>query len=234
MQCYNYITLSKEYSFNDFLIYSYENLTGRWFFFPIGLQYISNKPAILSFAKGFRLNGRIVKSILSTDNTFEMKETDADSILTNTLIKPTDRKCIKMLADNCKLMIVTLRTKHLKDFKFSDLLEELEMLNAAAIYIGIKVKIIYLKKICIESKIPVIVETGKDMDEILSKINAGAYAISIFSKHISTNLVNDIRSLYPQTPILAYCDRNQKDMIKSIDSGCDAVIYKPCIPYIWD
>jgi len=69
------------------------------------------------------------------------------------------------------------------------------------------------------------------LNHILSKIDAGAYAICLPGKHITKNLIDRLHESRPRIPVIASCGKSKDAMVRSLRSGVDAVIYRPCIPF---
>jgi len=210
---------------------AYENLTGRWFYFPVGSQYLSKKPALLSFGKGFMLSGSRISSIICTTDTFEMIDTNADAVLADYFFLPGAKKLGKQVTACGRPVIVSLRAKA---SRLPVLAGKYQKTGVSAIYTGHRVTADSIKKICSECSIPVISETDCDPQEIIAKIKAGAYAISIPGQNISDEIIAGIHDIFPHVPVIAKCKRNIQVMNNCSESDIDAIIYRPCVPYEWD
>ncbi len=209
----------------------YKSLLSRWFYVPAGYQYLSQKPKLHSFPRGFRLGGQLIFSILSTRDEFEMRTTDADAILAHFFIIPDEKKLKKQLSNVGKPVIISVRHTFKLSSKLADTAKKLEMAGAAGLYIGRKFPNAVLKKICSECSVPVFSASGKAEEEITSKIEAGVFAVCIPGENISKEQVRPLHELSPGAPVIASCNRSEKLMEQAVKSGIDAVIFRPCIPF---
>jgi hypothetical protein len=207
----------------------YESLTGKLFFFPLGSQYHSRKPIYLSSARGFLLRNKLIRSILATTDEFEMRETDADAILAGFLILPGEKHLKEIFSKVNKPVIISVGIGLSKTSKLPSLAKKFEILGAAGIYTGRMIPNSVLEKICSACTVPVITSTNMNYKEIGRKINAGAFAIKINGKNISKSLIDSLNESYPNIPVIVYGGKSENIMMKSIESGVDAVIYKPFI-----
>ncbi|MBK6281683.1 MAG: hypothetical protein IPF54_02530 [Draconibacterium sp.] len=97
---------------NQFL---YNSLLSRWFYVPVVSQNLPVKPKLFSFPGGFKLNGKLIYTILSTRDEYEMLTTDAEAILAHFYIIPGKEKLKRILSISGKPTIVTV------DFAFKSI-----------------------------------------------------------------------------------------------------------------
>lgn len=231
MDCVNVSSRNKEPYFIGIMRFLYESLLNRWFYVPVGSRYLSTKPEFSSFPKGFRLRDRWVYSLLCTGDEFEMRTTDADAILADFFIMPGEGRLKKLLSNVGKPVIISIGIEHAIISRLPDLTQKLEKTGVAGFYARRTLSNITLKKICLESSVPVISAASARSEEIISKINTGVYAICITGKNISKELVRYLHELYPDMPVIASSNRSEKLLFHNLKSGIDAVIFKPCIPF---
>lgn len=225
------LAVNKEPYYTETPRFLYNSILSRWFYVPAGYQYLPLKPKLYSFPRGFRLGGRLIFSILSTRDEFEMKTTDADAILAHFFILPDEKRLKKLLSNAGKPVIISVRYMFTASSKLADTAKKLEIAGAAGLYIGRKFPNAVLKKICSESSVPVFSASGKAEVEITSKIEAGVFAVCIPGESISKELVRPLHELSPGMPVIASCNRSEKLIEQAVKSGIDAVIFKPCTPF---
>jgi hypothetical protein len=212
----------------------YHSILSRWFYVPVGSQNLPIKPNLNSFPGGFKIKGKLINTILSTRDEFEIWTTDADAILAHFYFIPRKEKLKRILSISGKPTIVTFDFAFINPSGVLNLAKILESLGAAGLYLSRKFPVDFLRKICLESTIPVFAASSADLDEITSKINAGVYAVCLAGKDISTELTKLLHQSFPNNPVLAMCNKSEKQMQKSVQSGSDAFIFRPCIQYNFD
>jgi hypothetical protein len=212
----------------------YHSILSRWFYVPAGPQNLPLKPKLFSFQGGFKLNGKLIYTILSTRDEYEMMTTDADAILAHFYFIPGKEKLKRILSTSGKPTIVTVDFAFINPLGVLSLAKILESLVAAGLYVNRKFPVDVLGKICRECTLPVFAACSPDLGEITSKINAGVYAVCISGKDISTELTKLLHQSFPNKPVLAMCNKSDKQMQNSVKAGSDAFIFKPCIPYNFD
>lgn len=210
----------------------YNSLLSRWFYVPMGSQNLPLKPKLYSFPGGVRLKGRLVYTILSTRDEFEMWTTDADAILAHFYFIPGKEKLKRILSITAKPIIVSVDFGFITSSGVLSLAKILESFGAAGLYARRKFPVDLLKKICLECTVPVFAASSADIGELTVKINAGVYAVCIPGKDISTGLIKLLHQSFPDNPVLAMCNKSEKQMQNSIKSGSDAVIFQPCVPLL--
>jgi len=171
----------------------------------------------------------LICSILATTDEFEMRETDADAIIADYLMLPGEKHLKEIFSKLNKPVIISVGFGLTKTSKLPGLAKKFELLGAAGILTGRMIPNPILEKICSECSVPVIASVGTNSNEIASRINAGAYAIVLNGKNISTALINFLNDSYPNIPVIVDGGKSENIIVKSIESGADAVIYKPCI-----
>lgn len=212
----------------------YYSILSRWFYVPVGSQNLPVKPKLFSFPGGFKLNGKLIYTILSTRDEYEMLTTDAEAILAHFYFIPGKEKLKRILSISGKPTIVTVDFAFLNPLGLLSLAKILESFGVAGLYVSRKFPVDVLGKICSESSVPVFTASSADIGEITSKLNIGVYAVCLAGKDISTELTKLLHQLFPNNPVLAMCNKSEKQMQKSVQAGSDAFIFRPCIQYNFD
>jgi len=212
----------------------YNSILSRWFYVPVGSQNLPVKPKLYAFPGGFKLKGKLIYSILSTRDEYEMMTTDAEAILAHFYFIPGKEKLKRILSISGKPAIVSVDHAFITKSGVLSLAKKLESYGAAGLYARRKFPFDLLEKICSECSVPVFAASSADIGEITSKINAGVYAVCIAGKDISTELTKLLHQAFPDNPVLAMCNKSEKQMQNSVQSGSDAFIFRPCIQYNFD
>ena len=212
----------------------YHSILSRWFYVPVGSQNLPVKPKLFSFPGGFKLKGKPINTILSTRDEYEMFTTDAEAILAHFYFIPGKEKLKRILSISGKPTIVTVDFAFINPSGVLSLAKILESLGVAGLYVSRKFPVDVLGKICSESTVPVFAASSADIGEITSKINTGVYAVCLSGKDISTDLTKLLHHSFPNNPVLAMCNKSEKQMQNSVQSGSDAFIFRPCIQYNFD
>jgi hypothetical protein len=212
----------------------FNSILSRWFYVPVGSQNLPVKPNLYSFPGGFKLNGKLIYTILSTRDEYEIMTTDAEAILAHFYFIPGKEKLKRIISISDKPIIVTVDFAFLNPLGVLSLAKIIETLGVAGLYVSRKFPVVVLGKICSESSLPVFAASSADIGEITSKINAGVYAVCIAGKDISTELTKLLHQAFPDNPVLAVCNKSEKQMQNSVISGSDAFIFRPCIQYNFD
>ena len=212
----------------------YNSILSRWFYVPFGSQNIPIKPKLNSYPVGFRLKGKMVYTILSTHDEFEMRTTDAEAILANFYFFPGKEKLKRLLSIPDKPVIVSVDYVFRTSSMILGLAKKLELLGAAGLYAGRKLPIEVLKKICSECSIPIFAASSPDINEISLKFTAGVFAICIQGKSISKEFVSLLHNIYPSKSLVISNCGSERQIYNSVETGSDAIIFRPCIPYNFD
>jgi hypothetical protein len=207
----------------------YKSLTGYWFSKPH--VNLPQKPVLYQIPNGVMLGGRIVYTILVTTSLVDMIMTDADAILANFYWIPPISKLNELFSTVNKPVVISIRKRFLTKPKLAATIKKLEAAGTGGLFTGSRVSLSGLKYICLASSVPVFAASRPEMEEIKSKINAGAFAVCIQGKTISKELMRSLHRSFPGTPVIAVCNRSEKLIAKSVNSGTDAVIFKPCVPF---
>lgn len=220
----SFLTIGNELQYNSIL--------SKWFFVPIGNQRLPIKPKLYSFPGGFKLNGKLINTILSTRDKYEIWTTDADAILAHFYFIPRKEILNRILSISEKPIIVTIDFDFINPTGVLKLVKKIKSLGIGGLYIKRKFPNDVLGKICSEATVPVFAASSADIDEITSKINAGVYAVCFAGKDISTELTKLLHNTFPNNPVLAVCNKSEKQMQNSVKSGVDALIFRPCVPFV--
>ena len=229
MEYDNVILSRQEPDSEDRSLFLYKSLLSRWFYVPVGSQYLAKKPETLSSAKGFWLRNRFVHTLLSTSDEYQMWTTDADAILADFVFIPGEKRLERLFSIIKKPVIISVRFVYNKT-KLPALAKKFETYGAAGFYVPRMLPNKVLEETCSACTIPVLAASGPDVEEVRSKIEAGVFAVCIPGKDVSKELEISLHRLFPDVPVIASCNRSEKLMQRSEESGIDAVIFKPCIP----
>jgi hypothetical protein len=212
----------------------YNSILSRWFYVPSESQNLPVKPKLFSFPGGFKLKCKLIYTVLSTRDEYEIMTTDAEAILAHFYFIPGKEKLKGILSISDKPIIVTVDFAFINPLGILSLAKTLESLGIAGLYVSRKFPVDVLGKICSECTVPVFAASSADIGEITSKINAGVYAVCLAGKDISTELTKLLHLSFPNNPVLAICNKSEKQMQNSVTSGTDAFIFRPCIQYNFD
>ena len=211
-------------------ILPYRDSLHRWFYVPTGPVYTSSKPGFLSFSKGFILENRLIQAILLSRVEISIRTTNADAVITNFYMIPRESHVKGELLKAEKPFILPVRFWFFLFRGYRALAKKLEDSGASGIFVPGWLPYPVVKKLSNNISLPVISAAYPALNHILSKIDAGAYAICLPGKHITKNLIERLHESCPRVPIIAYCGKSKDTMLRSLKSGADAVIYRPCIP----
>jgi|GEM_PF-5162116 len=227
----NTVTYDHEEVFLDESALSYHDSLHRWFAVPTGPVCTSAKPRFLSFSGGFTLGNRLIHAILFARSRFNIKTTDADAVIANFFLIPGKREVKETLLKTGQPFIFPVRFWLILLFGYPFLAEKLEESGASGVFAASRLPYPMLKKLCQKISLPVISAASPSLNHILSKIDAGAYAVCIPGKSVTKKMINQLHESCPRVPVIASCGKSKDKMIHSLRSGVDAVIYRPCIPF---
>ncbi|MEL7586885.1 MAG: hypothetical protein AAGU19_09240 [Prolixibacteraceae bacterium] len=207
----------------------YRGSLDRWCYVPPGHSYTSDKPAFLSSTQGFWLKNKLVHALLSARDHYDMKTTDAEAVVLNSFFMPKANRLKQIISATDTPVVLTVHPWDVIFPGISRLLRQAESAGPAALYLPGRLPLATLRRICMNSSLPVISATSPQFNEISSRVGAGAYALCLRGTHISKRLVRNLHESFPSIPVLASCGRSKRKMRKCVKSGIDAVIFEPCI-----
>lgn len=212
--------------------HNYHNILSRWFYIPFGSGNLAVKPKLLYYPTGFKLNGSLIRTILSTRDEYEMWTTDADAILANFFFFPGNYKLKQILSIPGKPIIISIDFSFITTSGILKLAEKIESFGAAGLYVNRTVSARILRKISSVCRLPLFAASPADFGEIKSKISSGVYGVCIPGKYISSETTAILHQKFPHNPVIAVCSKSETQIQNSIKSGSDAFIFRPCVPFV--
>ena len=211
---------------------SYHSIISRWFYVPFGSGNLGVKPKLLYYPGGFKLNGSLIRTVLSTRDEYEMWTTDADAILANFYFFPGNHKLKQILSIPGKPVIVSVDFNFITDSGILNLAKKIESFGAAGLFVNRFVSSRLIKKISTECSLPLFAASPADIGEIKLKFSSGAYGVCISGKYISIETTAILHQKFPHNPVIAMCSNSENQMQNSVKLGSDAFIFRSCVPFV--
>lgn len=225
-------TISGEAFLNKGNSLNYHSILSRWFYVPFGSGNLGVKPKLLYYPGGFKLNGSLIRTILSTRDEYEMWTTDADAILADFFFFPGNRKLKQILSIPGKPVILSVDFSFFIKYGILNLAKKIEFSGAAGLYLNRYFSAQLLKKISTECSLPLFAASSANFGEIKSKFSSGAYGVCISGKYISPETTAILHQKFPDNPVIAMCCKSETQMQNSVKSGSDAFIFRSCVPFV--
>jgi hypothetical protein len=201
-------------------------LSEYWFLPPRELSGSIQTPQALYQTYGFKLNESTIHSILYTKSETDIKESDADAILTEFRITPGENKLKQILSSTDKPIIVTLNRGIKRSERIIDEAKKYEQTGASAILTNNLISNSLLYKIKNSTAIPIIAKSDANEENAISKHKAGADIICINGMEISGILIEAVKTTFPLLPVISFAGNSEEIIANSLSSGADAIIYK--------
>lgn len=204
-------------------------ILGKWFFVSPG--HLPQKPRLFTMPKGIMLGEKMVHTILYTNSIFNILKTDADAVLVDYFLYSDKNRLNSILSCSHKPLIFRIRNAFLPSSRLSEIIKNLEKKGASGFYTGYRFPISKLVQMCAESSIPVFSASESNIQVINSKIIAGAFAVCLYGRNVSRELICSLEGSPEQKKVIAICNRSEKLLEKCVFFGVDAVIFQPCVPF---
>ncbi|MHC1694519.1 MAG: hydrolase [Eubacteriales bacterium] len=190
-------------------------------------QHIIHVPDIIDTATGIRINGKLIRSLIFTTDVAIMRNMNADAVIAVYPFtpQPVITQALMMAADVPVFCGVGGGTT--TGTRVVNLAKHAEYQGAMGVVLNAPTQNKIISEIAAEIDIPIIITVVNDKTDLRERINAGASIFNVSGASRTAQLVREIRSSFPNIPIIATGGPNDETILKTIEAGANAITYTP-------
>lgn len=184
-------------------------------------------PKEISEATGISVFGRTLKSSLFSTDPYVIRNTDADAILAVApfTCQPAIIDAIIQLAE--RPVFVGVAGTVTQGKRSQELAREVEWRGAAGVCASIKATCETIRDIAIAVDIPLVVTIANYDALEAARIESGADIINVAAGKNTAEVVAQVRSAYPNMPIMATGGTKAESIRRTIAAGADCLSWTP-------
>ena len=190
-------------------------------------QHIIHVPDIIDTATGIRINGKLIRSLIFTTDVAIMRNMNADAVIAVYPFtpQPVITQALMMAADVPVFCGVGGGTT--TGPRVVNLAKHAEYQGAMGVVLNAPTQNKIISEIASEIDIPIIITVVNDKTDLRERINAGASIFNVSGASRTAQLVREIRSSFPNIPIIATGGPNDETILETIEAGANAITYTP-------
>ena len=188
---------------------------------------ILNMPREIYKASGIVINGRRLKSFVFTTDLAIIRNCDADAVFA---VYPfTPQQAISDAIIKCSYIPVFCGVGGgtTKGVRTLTLAKDVEAQGAMGVILNAPVSNDNLFAVAKVIDIPVIITVTSKETNIQERLDFGASIINVACAQETPEVVAHIRANYPDIPIIASGGKTGADVLRTIESGANAITYTP-------
>ncbi len=191
---------------------------------PLRKKYLE-VPKNIQYATGIRIHGKLIRSIIFTTDVVSIRNNDADAVMAVYPFtpQPVITQAITVVADKPVMMGVGGGTTQGK--KVVNLALHAEFQGALAVVLNAPVNNETIREVSATIDIPIIITTLNS--DIRPRLENGAHIVNVSASIHTPQVVQEIRREFPNLPIIATGGPTEESVMKTIQSGANAITYTP-------
>jgi len=184
-------------------------------------------PSVIREASGIRIFGKRMKSFIFTTDVAIIKNTDADAVIAVYPFTPmpTITQALMSVSDIPVMCGVGGGLTHGK--RSANIALHAEFQGALGVVLNgptTDETIAYVRE---NIDIPIVITILSELTDIAEKLNAGADILNISCGAKTAEVVRNIRSRFPDVPIIATGGPTDASILETIKAGANAITYTP-------
>lgn len=184
-------------------------------------------PSVIREASGIRVFGKRMKSFIFTTDVAIIKNTDADAVIAVYPFTPmpTITQALMSVSDIPVMCGVGGGLTHGK--RSANIALHAEFQGALGVVLNgptTDETIAYVRE---NIDIPIVITILSELTDIAEKLNAGADILNISCGAKTAEVVRNIRSRFPDVPIIATGGPTDASILETIKAGANAITYTP-------
>lgn len=184
-------------------------------------------PAVTAECPGIRIFGRTIRSVLFSTDVSIIRNSNADAVIAVYPFtpQPVITQAVMLAADTP--VFVGIGGGLTKGERVIGLGKHAEYQGACGVVVNAPTSNETIAALKTQLDIPVVVTVVSEMDDIASRLQAGAGILNISAAANTPRLVQKIRAEFPEVPIIATGGPTEQSMHATIQAGADAVTWTP-------
>lgn len=184
-------------------------------------------PEVVKQAPGFRVFGKLIRSLVFSTDIVVIKNCNADAVIAVYPFtpQPVIAQAIMLVADVPVFCGVGGGTTQGK--RVVNLALHAEFQGAIGVVLNGPTSNEVLQQVAETIDIPVVITVVSPETDIAARMEAGAAIINVSCAAQTPEVVNAIRALYPEIPIMATGGPTDDSILRTIEAGANAITYTP-------
>lgn len=185
-------------------------------------------PESIYRASGIKIFEKRIKSFLFTTDIAIINNTNADAILAVYPFTPSLEIISAVLETSSKPVFAGVGGGLTTGHRSTNIAIQADLMGCYGVLVNAPIPNDTIKEIAEAIEIPLIATVVSLKDDIKGKVKAGADMINVSGGKNTTELVKMIRDVAgPEFPIMATGGPNDETILKTIESGANAISYTP-------
>ncbi len=191
------------------------------------LRHILHVPSACYEASGIVVNGRRIKSLVFTTDIAIIRNCDADAVFAVYPFTPQQAISDAIIRASYIPVFCGCGGGITKGLRTVALAKDVESQGAMGVVLNAPISDLNLIAVARAVDIPVIVTVTKRETNITARINAGASILNVAGGKRTPEIVQSIREIAPNIPIIATGGPTNEAIRATIAAGANAVTYTP-------
>ncbi|MCR1129431.1 hydrolase [Clostridium botulinum] len=190
-------------------------------------NHVVEVPSVIRDCGGIKIFGKRIKSLLFSTDVAVIRNTNADAIIAVYPFTPQPliTQALVMAADVPVFCGVGGGITQGK--RVVNLAMDVEFKGAMGVVVNAPTSNEIIRKIRATIDIPVVVTVVSEDENITERIEAGATILNVSGGKNTAQIVRNIRSRYPEFPIIATGGPTIASIRETIEAGANAITYTP-------
>ena len=191
------------------------------------MRHILHVPSACYEASGIVVNGRRIKSLVFTTDIAIIRNCDADAVFAVYPFTPQQAISDAIIRSSYIPVFCGCGGGITKGLRTVALAKDVESQGAMGVVLNAPISDLNLIAVARAVDIPVIVTVTKRETNITARINAGASILNVAGGKRTPEIVQSIREIAPNIPIIATGGPTNEAIRVTIAAGANAVTYTP-------
>lgn len=191
------------------------------------LRHILHVPSACYEASGIVINGRRIKSLVFTTDIAIIRNCDADAVFAVYPFTPQQAISDAIIRASYIPVFCGCGGGTAKGLRTVALAKDVESQGAMGVVLNAPISDLNLVAVACAVDIPVIVTVTKRETDITARIKAGASILNVAGGYHTPEIVQSIREISPNVPIIATGGSTNETIRATITAGANAVTYTP-------
>jgi 2-keto-3-deoxy-6-phosphogluconate aldolase len=184
-------------------------------------------PSVIRDASGIKVFGKRLKSFIFSTDVALIKNNNADAIIAVYPFTPQPIITTALVAAADVPVFCGIGGGTTTGKRVINLALDAEFKGAMGVVLNSPTSNEIISAVRDTIDIPIVVTIVSELDDIESRIKAGATILNVSGAKRTAFIVREIRKKYPNFPIIATGGPTNESIIETIDAGANAITYTP-------
>lgn len=195
------------------------------------LRHILRMPQEIYQASGIIVNGRRLKSFVFTTDLAIIRNCDADAVFAVYPFTPQQSISDAIIKYSYVPVFCGVGGGTTRGLRTVQLARDVESQGAMGVVLNAPINNLNLRAVSGVIDIPTVITVTKFGTDFEARIEAGASILNIAAAAQTPELVREARKALPDVPIIATGGKTGESILRTIESGANAITYTPPSTY---